>query len=169
MVGFGVFDFLFIIDTIMESSLSSGWKHCLFVCSGQWCELRVDPWTGPGLHIEVNALLTQDIILKVATVIGLRKCLDSIIASLLVSSTSKWLLFGFRPITFDLLSAREVLGHGIVALSGNVLLTNIYQTLLLSRVRERENVPCFQIFWANITLESIFLIQFQRAFHNTAL
>ena len=103
MVGFGVFDFLFIIDTIMESSLSSGWKHCLFVCSGQWCELRVDPWTGPGLHIEVNALLTQDIILEVSTVIGLRKCLDSIIASLLVSSTFKVAIVWFSTNNFWLI------------------------------------------------------------------
>ena len=35
-----VFDFLFILDTIMESSLSSGWKHCLFVCLF-WAVVRV--------------------------------------------------------------------------------------------------------------------------------
>ena len=44
MVGFGVFDFLFIIDTIMESSLSSGWKHCLFVCLFR-AVVRVASWS----------------------------------------------------------------------------------------------------------------------------
>ena len=105
MVGFGVFDFLFIIDTIMESSLSSGWKHCLFRAV-----VRVDPWTGPGLHIEVNALLTQDIILKLSAAIRLRKWLDSIIASLLVSSTFKVAVVWFSINNFWLIVGQRSFG-----------------------------------------------------------
>ena len=93
----------------MESSLLSGWKHCLFVCLFR-AVVRVDPWTGPGLHIEVNALLTQDMILKVSTVLGLRKWLDSIIGSLLVSSTFKVAIVWFSTNNFWLIVGQGSFG-----------------------------------------------------------
>ena len=101
--------FWFILDTIMESSLLSGWKHCLFVCLFR-AVVRVDPWTGLSLHIEVNALLTQNRILKVSTVPGLRKWLDSIIGSLLVSSTFKVAIVWFSTNNFWLIVGQGSFG-----------------------------------------------------------
>ena len=59
IVGVGVFDFLFIPDTIMESSLSSGWKHCLFVpgSDASWSLnwLRFAHWSQCTPHTRFNS------------------------------------------------------------------------------------------------------------------
>ena len=127
--------------------------------------MRVDPWTGSGLHIEVNALLTQDIILEVSTVNGLRKCLDSIIASLLVSSTFKVAIVWFSTNNFWLIVGQGSFGSWNCGAECECTTNQYLPNIARSRNRELEIVPCFQIFWANIILESIFLFLFQRALY----